>query len=155
MCVAAVAVRAAIADETGGSMLEEFKKFAMRGNVVDLAVGVIIGAAFGAIVNSLVADIVMPMISAITGGLDFSNYFIPLSSKVTASSLADAKKQGAVFAWGNFLTIVINFAIIALALFLVVKGINRLKTPEVSAEPAAPSPEVKLLTEIRDALKSR
>ena len=86
-------------------MLEEFKKFAMRGNVVDLAVGVIIGAAFGAIVNSLVGDIIMPLIGAATGGLDFSNYFIPLSSKVTATTLAEAKKQGAVLAWGNFLTI--------------------------------------------------
>jgi large conductance mechanosensitive channel len=90
-------------------MLEEFKKFAMRGNVVDLAVGVIIGVAFGAIVNSLVGDIIMPIIGAITGGLDFSNYFTPLSSNVTATALADAKKQGAVLAWGNFLTIVLNF----------------------------------------------
>src|SRR3954447_1480302 len=94
-------------------MFEEFKKFALRGNVVDLAVGVIIGVAFGAIVNSLVTDILMPVIGAIAGGLDFSNYFIPLSSKVTADSLADAKKQGAVLAWGNFLTITINFIIVA------------------------------------------
>ncbi len=136
-------------------MLEEFKKFAMRGNVVDLAVGVIIGAAFGAIVNSLVADIVMPLIGAATGGLDFSNYFVPLSAKVTASSLAEARKQGAVFAWGNFLTICINFIIIAFALFLCIKGINRMKKPEKPAAPAAPSEEVVLLTEIRDALKSR
>src|ERR1700751_4667840 len=107
-------------------MLEEFKKFAMRGNVVDLAVGVIIGAAFGGIVNSLVADIVMPLIGSIAGGLDFSNHFLPLSSKVTATALVDAKKQGAVLAWGNFLTILINFLIVAWALFLVVKGINRL-----------------------------
>jgi large conductance mechanosensitive channel len=135
-------------------MFGEFKKFAMRGNVVDLAVGVIIGAAFGAIVNSLVSDIVMPLIGSITGGLDFSNYFLPLSSKVTASSLAEARKQGAVFAWGNFLTIVINFVIIAWVLFLCIKGINRLEAPK--PPPAAePSPEVKLLTEIRDALKSR
>ena len=135
-------------------MFEEFKKFAMRGNVIDLAVGVIIGAAFGAIVNSLVNDIIMPIIGAVTGGLDFSNYFIPLSSKVTATSLADARKQGAVFAWGNFLTTCINFIIIAIALFAAIKGINRLKTPE--APPAAgPSKEVQLLTEIRDALKAR
>src|SRR5580658_7757542 len=105
-------------------MLEEFKKFAMRGNVVDLAVGVIIGAAFGGIVNSLVNDIIMPLISAVSGGLDFSNYFIPLSSKVTAHSLVEAKKEGAVFAWGNFLTVTINFIIIAFALFAAVKGIN-------------------------------
>jgi large conductance mechanosensitive channel len=136
-------------------MLEEFKKFAMRGNVVDLAIGVIIGAAFGAIVNSLVSDIVMPLIGAVTGGLDFSNYFVPLSSKVTASSLVEARKQGAVFAWGNFLTICINFIIIAIALFLVIKGINRLKAPEKPTAPAAPSPEVVLLTEIRDTLKNR
>ena len=117
-------------------MLEEFKKFAMRGNVVDLAVGVIIGAAFGAIVNSLVGDIIMPLIGAVTGGLDFSNYFIPLSSKVTATSLAEAKKQGAVLAWGNFLTFVINFLIIACVLFLAIKGINRLKAPEPPKAPA-------------------
>ena len=136
-------------------MLEEFKTFAMRGNVVDLAVGVIIGAAFGAIVNSLVSDIIMPLIGAATGGLDFSNYFLPLSSKVTAASLAEAKKQGAVFAWGNFLTLVINFLIIAFVLFLAIKGINRLKTPEAPKAPPAPSAEVQLLTEIRDTLKAR
>jgi large conductance mechanosensitive channel len=140
-------------------MLEEFKTFAMRGNVVDLAVGVIIGAAFGAIINSLVSDIIMPLIGAATGGLDFSNYFIPLSSKVTATSLAEAKKQGAVFAWGSFLTLVINFLIIAFVLFLAIKGINRLKAPEAPKEepkaPPTPSAEVHLLTEIRDALKAR
>jgi large conductance mechanosensitive channel len=135
-------------------MLEEFKKFAMRGNVVDLAVGVIIGAAFGAIVTSLVGDIVMPVIGAITGGLDFSNYFIPLSPKVTASTLAEAKKEGAVLAYGNFLTVILNFMIIAFALFLAIKGINRLKTPEPPAAASGPSPEVQLLTEIRDALKN-
>jgi large conductance mechanosensitive channel len=134
-------------------MLEEFEKFAMRGNVVDLAVGVIIGAAFGAIVNSLVSDVVMPLIGAITGGLDFSNYFIPLSSKVTATSLVEARKQGAVLAWGNFLTLVNNFLIIAWVLFLAIKAINRLK--EAPPAPAAPAPEVQLLTEIRDLLKSR
>ncbi len=133
-------------------MLEEFKKFAMRGNVVDLAVGVIIGAAFGAIVNSLVADIIMPIIGAVTGGLDFSNYFVPLSAKVHAATLVDAKKEGAVLAYGNFLTLVINFAIIAYALFLIVKGINRLYVPQPAA-PAGPSKEVQLLTEIRDLLK--
>jgi large conductance mechanosensitive channel len=119
-------------------MLEEFKTFAMRGNVVDLAVGVIIGAAFGAIVSSLVGDIIMPLIGAATGGLDFSNYFIPLSSKVTATSLAEAKKQGAVFAWGSFLTLVINFLIIAFVLFLAIKGINRLKAPEAPNRPSHP-----------------
>src|ERR1700744_1990668 len=133
-------------------MFEEFKKFAMRGSVVDLAVGVIIGAAFGAIVNSLVNDIIMPLIGAITGGLDFSNYFIPLSAKVTATSLAEAKKQGAVLAWGNFVTLAINFLIIAWVLFLAIKGINKLKT-EPPAAPPGPSKEEQLLTEIRDLLK--
>src|SRR6185312_13594352 len=108
-------------------MLEEFKKFAMKGNVVDLAVGLVIGAAFGAIVNSLVADVIMPIIGAITGGLDFSNYYISLSKAVTAGNLADAKKQGAVLAWGNFLTLCLNFIIVALALFIVVRIMNRLK----------------------------
>jgi large conductance mechanosensitive channel len=136
-------------------MFDEFKTFAMRGNVVDLAVGVIIGAAFGAIINSLVGDIIMPLIGAATGGLDFSNYFIPLSSKVTATSLVEAKKQGAVFAWGSFLTVAINFLIIAFVLFLAIKGINRLKKEEPAAAPAGPSPEVVLLTEIRDTLKAR
>ena len=136
-------------------MLEEFKKFAMRGNVVDLAVGVIVGAAFGAIVNSLVADIVMPLIGSVTGGLDFSNNFVPLSAKVTATALVDAKKQGAVLAWGNFVTLVINFLIIAWVLFLCIKGINRLKAPETPAAPAPPSREAQLLAEIRDLLKAR
>jgi large conductance mechanosensitive channel len=135
-------------------MFEEFKKFAMRGNVVDLAVAVIIGAAFGAIVNSLVNDIVMPLIGAVTGGIDFSNYFLPLSSKVTATALTEARKQGAVLAWGNFITLVINFLIIALAMFFAVKGINSLKKAE-PPPPAAPSKEEQLLAEIRDLLKSR
>jgi large conductance mechanosensitive channel len=140
-----------------GEMIEEFKKFAMRGNVIDLAVGVIIGAAFGGIVNSLVNDIIMPLIGAVTGGLDFSNYFLSLSSKITATSLADARKQGAVLAWGNFVTLVINFLIIAWVLFMCIKGINRLKAepPPAPAEPPPPSKEVLLLTEIRDALKAR
>ena len=135
-------------------MLEEFKKFAMRGNVVDLAIGVIIGAAFGAIVNSLVGDIIMPIIGAITGGLDFSNYFTPLSSKVTASNLLDAKKQGAVLAWGNFITLTLNFLIIAVVLFIVIRAINRFKRHEEAAPvPPKPTREVELLTEIRDLLK--
>jgi large conductance mechanosensitive channel len=136
-------------------MFEEFKKFAMRGNVVDLAVAVIIGAAFGAIVNSLVNDIVMPLVGAVTGGIDFSNFFLPLSSKVTATALAEARKQGAVLAWGNFFTLVINFLIIALAMFFAVKGINSLKKAEPPPPPPAPSKEEQLLAEIRDLLKSR
>ena len=135
-------------------MLEDFKKFAMRGNVVDLAVGVIIGAAFGAIVASLVADIIMPIIGAVTGGLDFSNYFVKLSSKVTADSLVEAKKQGAVLAYGNFLTIVINFMIIAWVLFMVIRAMTRLQKKE-DAAPPKPSKEVELLTEIRDVLKAQ
>lgn len=134
-------------------MLKEFREFAMKGNVVDLAIGVIIGAAFGKIVESLVGDMVMPVFGALTGGLDFSNYFIPLSGAVTADSLAEARKQGAVLAWGSFLTIVINFAIIAGALFMVVKGINRLKAQEVKKEGAKPAPRQEmLLAEIRDLL---
>jgi len=137
-------------------MLTEFKKFALRGNVVDLAIGVIIGAAFSSIVNSLVGDIIMPVVGAITGGIDFSNYYLPLSSKVTATTLAEAKKEGAVLAWGNFLTISLNFIIIAFVLFLVIRGINRLSYKEAEAEKAPPlSKTEELLTEIRDQLKSR
>jgi large conductance mechanosensitive channel len=135
-------------------MLKEFREFAMKGNVVDLAVGVIIGAAFGGIVNSLVTDIIMPIIGAGTGGLDFSNYFVPLSKSVTAGNLADAKKQGAVFAWGNFLTLTLNFLIIAVVLFFVVRLMNQMKRREEAA-PAPPklTRQEELLTEIRDALK--
>jgi large conductance mechanosensitive channel len=137
-------------------MLEEFRKFAMRGNVVDLAVGVIIGAAFGAIVASLVADVIMPLVGAATGGLDFSNYFYQLTG-TKAATLADAKKNGAVLAWGNFVTIVINFVIIAFVLFMVVRGINKLqrKEAEKPAEPAPPTKQEVLLTEIRDLLAKR
>ena len=108
-------------------MLKEFRDFAMKGNVVDLAVAVIIGAAFGAIVTSLVGDIIMPIIGAITGGLEFSNHFIGLSKAVMSPVLAEAKKQGAVLGWGNFLTIAVNFLIIAFILFLVVRALNNLK----------------------------
>src|SRR6266568_383083 len=135
-------------------MIEEFKKFALRGNAVDLAIGVIIGAAFGAIVNSLVGDILSPMIGALTGGFDFSNYFLPLSSKVTADSLVEAKKQGAVLAWGNFVTVLINFIIIAWVLFFIVKLLNRLMPAEAAKAPALTKQE-QLLTEIRDLLQAR
>ena len=136
-------------------MLKEFRDFAMKGNVVDLAVGVIIGAAFGAIVSSLVGDIIMPVIGAITGGLDFSNYFTGMSKAVTATNLVDAKKQGAVLAWGNFLTLTLNFLIVAFVLFIVVQLMGKLKKKEAAAPaaPPPPSPEVQLLTEIRDLLK--
>jgi large conductance mechanosensitive channel len=138
-------------------LLKEFREFAIKGNVVDLAVGVIIGAAFGAIVTSTVADIIMPIIGAITGGLDFSNYFTPLSGAVTATNLADAKKQGAVLAWGNFLTLTLNFLIVAFVLFIVIRVINRLrrKDAEKPSAPAAPTMDQKLLMEIRDLLKAR
>jgi large conductance mechanosensitive channel len=139
-------------------MLEEFKKFALRGNVIDLAIGVIIGAAFSSIVNSLVGDVITPVIGAITGGLDFSNYFLPLSSKVTADTLVEAKKQGAVLGYGSFLTVTINFMIIAFILFLVIRGINRLSFQQKKEEEDKPPPLTKteeLLTEIRDELKAR
>jgi large conductance mechanosensitive channel len=135
-------------------MLQEFKKFALRGNVVDLAVGVIIGAAFGAIITSMVADIIMPLVGAVTGGLDFSNYFLPLSSKVTAASLVEAKKQGAVLAWGSFLTVTINFVIIAFVLFLAIRAIGRLMAKEAEKTPPLTKQE-QLLTEIRDLLQNR
>ena len=135
-------------------MLEEFKKFALRGNVVDLAIGVIIGAAFSGIVNSLVGDVIMPIIGAVTGGIDFSNYYVPLSSKVTATTLADAKKEGAVLAWGNFLTITLNFIIVAFVLFLVIRAINQFSRKEAEKAPT-PTKTEELLTEIRDQLKSR
>src|SRR5712691_341598 len=138
-------------EEKGLRMLNEFRAFAMKGNVIDLAVGVIIGAAFGAIVSSLVGDIIMPIIGAVTGGLDFSNYFVRLSSKVTADSLAEAKKQGAVLAWGTFLTIVINFLIIAFVLFLAIRALSRLMAREAEKAPAL-SKQEQLLTEIRDLL---
>lgn len=136
-------------------MLKEFRDFAMRGNVVDLAIGVIIGAAFSKIVNALVEDIIMPVIGAITGGLDFSNYFLPLSKAVTANSLTDARRQGAVFAWGDFLTVSVNFIIIAFVLFLLVRAINyfRRAAEREAAPPAAPPPRQEmLLEEIRDLL---
>ena len=137
-------------------MWQEFRDFAMRGNALDLAVGVIIGAAFGKIVDGLVNDIIMPIIG-IAGKADFSNHFIPLSSAVTATNLTDARKQGGVFAYGDFITIVINFLIVAAALFLVIKGINTLnkKPAPAPAAPPPPSQEVVLLTQIRDALAQR
>ena len=134
-------------------MLKEFRDFAMKGNVVDLAVGVIIGAAFGSIVTSLVGDIIMPVIGGITGGLDFSNYFTGLSKAVTSNNLADAKKQGAVLAWGNFLTLTLNFIIIAFVLFIVIRFINQLKRKDEAAPPPKPTRQEELLTEIRDLLK--
>ncbi|MFG1350622.1 large conductance mechanosensitive channel protein MscL [Xanthobacter autotrophicus] len=134
-------------------MLKEFREFAVKGNVMDLAIGVIIGAAFGNIVASLVGDIFMPVIGAVTGGLDFSNHFIALSSAVTADNLVDAKKQGAVIAYGSFITIAINFLIVAAVMFLVVRTINTLRRAEEN-KPAPTRSEV-LLSEIRDLLAKR
>ncbi|MGO4387438.1 large conductance mechanosensitive channel protein MscL [Microvirga sp. 2YAF29] len=140
-------------------MWNEFKQFALRGNVVDLAIGIIIGAAFGRIVDSLVGDVFMPIVGAVTGGLDFSNYFTALSGNVTSTALNEAKNQGAVLAWGNFITVAINFVIIAWILFLLVKGMNRLRRAEDAKTGTAEKPpeipaDVKLLTEIRDLLKT-
>ncbi len=140
-------------------MLSEFREFAVKGNVMDLAVGVIIGGAFGKIVDSLVNDMIMPVIGAVTGGLDFSNYFIPLAHQ-TATTLAEAKKGGAVLAYGSFLTAVVYFVILAFVIFMMIKQINRLKrepepAPATPAPPAPPAEDIVLLREIRDALARR
>ncbi len=134
-------------------MLEEFKKFALKGNVVDLAVGVIIGAAFSQIVSSLVEDVVMPVIGFITGGLDFTNYFVQLSGP-DAATYAAAKEAGATVGYGAFLTAALNFMIVAWILFLAVRGINRMRRKE-EEKPAEPPKEEQLLTEIRDILAAR
>jgi large conductance mechanosensitive channel len=135
---AAISLPVRKVEAKGLQVLKEFREFAMKGNVVDLAVG----------------DIIMPIVSAITGGLDFSNYYTPLSKTVTAGNLADAKKQGAVLAWGNFLTLTINFVIIAFVLFVVIRAMNKLKRKDEAAPPPAkPTREVELLSEIRDLLK--
>ena len=138
-------------------MWQEFKAFALKGNAFDLAIGVIIGAAFGKIVDGIVNFLIMPIIGAITGGLDFTNYFTGLSKAVTASNLVDAKKQGAVLAWGNFLTLTLNFAIVAFVLFMVIRLMNKLKReqPAVPAAPPGPTKDQELLTEIRDLLKQK
>jgi large conductance mechanosensitive channel len=139
-------------------LMQEFKKFVMRGNVVDLAVGVIIGAAFGKIVSSLVDDMIMPPIGKLLGNMDFSNLYVPLSDKVTTGlALVEAKKLGPVLAWGNFLTIVINFIIVAFCIFMVVKAVNALQRKEEAkpAPPPGPTVDQKLLGEIRDLLKTR
>jgi len=135
-------------------MLKKFQEFALRGNVVDLAIGVIIGVAFGNIVNSIVGDIFMPVVGAVTGGLDFSNYFTKLSPGVTADTLAEAKKQGAVLAWGNFITVTINFIIITAVLFLVVNLMHKLQKKEAEQPSSPPLTRTeKLLEEIRDLMK--
>lgn len=138
------------------AMLEEFKKFAMRGNVVDLAVGVIIGGAFGRIVDSLVQDVIMPPIGKLFGGLDFANYYIPLNHQPYHLPLAEAKKAGAVLAYGNFLTILLNFILLAFVIFQMVRLINRLRGPHeaAAAKPAVTPEDILLLREIRDSLKN-
>ena len=135
-------------------MLKEFKEFAMKGNMVDLAVGIIIGGAFGGLVASMVADIIMPIIGLITGGLDFSQLYIQLAGE-PAATLETAKEAGATLAYGNFITLVINFVIIAFVLFMIIKAMNKLKKQEEEKPPVpeAPAPDVALLTEIRDLLK--
>ena len=142
-------------------MLQEFKAFAVKGNVVDLAVAVIIGAAFGKIVDSLVQDVIMPVVGRIFGGLDFSNYYLPLNNQAMNLTLVEAKKAGAVLAYGNFITILINFLILAFIIFQMVRLINKARTlsfrrqqeVENAAPAALPSEDILLLREIRDALR--
>lgn len=138
-------------------MIQEFKAFAIKGNVIDLAVGVIIGAAFAKIVDSLVQDIIMPVAGKLFGGLDFTSYYLPLNGQGTHLALAEAKKLGAVFAYGNFITILLNFLILAFIIFQMVRLLNKAKRDEPAA-PAQPAPtpeDVVLLREIRDALNKR
>ena len=132
--------------------MTEFKEFATKGSVMDLAVGVIIGGAFGKIVDSLVGDLIMPIVSKIFGGLDFSNYFIPLAGQA-ATTLVEAKKTGAVFAYGSFITVAINFIILAFIIFMIVKQMNRMKREAPPAAAAVTPEDVVLLREIRDSLK--
>jgi len=136
-------------------MLQEFKTFISKGNVMDLAVGVIIGAAFAAITASLVGDVIMPFVGWIFGGLDFSNYFVALGDGVTATTLEEAKKQGSVFAYGSFISAIVNFVIIAFIIFMLVKTVNSMKKAEEAGPPPAPAADIVLLTEIRDALKKK
>jgi large conductance mechanosensitive channel len=133
-------------------MLKEFKEFALRGNMVDLAIGVIIGGAFGGLVNSIVADIFMPIIAVLTGGVDYTNKYVQLSGTPVEGNLEAARQAGATLAWGNFVTLLINFLIIAWILFLVVKAMNRMKRQQPPPAPPAPPEDVVLLKEIRDLL---
>jgi large conductance mechanosensitive channel len=134
-------------------MASEFKEFALKGNVMDLAVGVIIGGAFGKIVDSLVGDIIMPIVGKIIGNVDFSNMYVALSGQPTGLALAEAKKAGSVLAYGNFITIAINFIILAFVIFQLVKMMNRMKKAEPPPAPAPTPEDVVLLREIRDSLK--
>ncbi len=140
-------------------MLKEFKEFALKGNLVDMAVAFVMGAAFTKLSTSFIEGLIMPMVGMLSGGMDFTNKFVPLSDKVTATSLVEAKKQGAVLAYGDFITVAINFVIVAFVMFLVVKAINKAKAltekPAAPAGPPEPTAEEKLLTEIRDLLKQK
>ncbi len=135
------------------SIVSEFKEFAVKGNVMDLAVGVIIGGAFGKIVDSIVNDLIMPVVGKVTGGLDFSNYFIGLNGQAAGLPLAEARKAGAVFAYGNFITVLIYFIILAFIIFMMIKQVNRLKKEAPPAPPSATPEDVLLLRQIRDSLK--
>ncbi len=134
-------------------MMQEFKAFAVKGNVVDLAVAVIIGGAFGKIVDSAVKDIIMPIVGKIFGGLDFANYYLPLNNQDASLTLAEAQKLGAVFAYGNFITILINFLILAFIIFQMVRILGQLKRDEPAEEAPATPEDIVLLREIRDSLK--
>jgi large conductance mechanosensitive channel len=136
-------------------MWNEFKTFAFKGNAFDLAIGVIIGAAFSRIVDGIVNLLIMPIIGAVTGGLNFDDYFLPLSANVTATSLVEAQKQGAVLAYGALITVIVNFLIVAFVLFQLVKAANRMRKAEPAPPPAGPTRSEVLLEEIRDALKSK
>jgi len=135
------------------SIAKEFKEFALKGNVIDLAVGVIIGGAFGKIVDSIVGDLIMPLVSRVFGGLDFSNYYLALSGQAAGLSLVEAKKLGAVFAYGSFMTVAINFVILAFIVFMMVKQMNRLHREDTPTAQAPAPEDVLLLREIRDSLR--
>lgn len=141
------------------SFSQEFKTFVVKGNVMDLAVGVIIGGAFGKIVDSVVSDLIMPLVSTIFGGLDFSNYYVALAGQTAGLPLLEAKKLGAVFAYGNFITVALNFVILAFIIFVMIRQINRLNTAKAAPEAPAAAPitpeDVLLLREIRDSLRTK
>lgn len=141
------------------SFSQEFKTFVIKGNVMDLAVGVIIGGAFGKIVDSAVSDLIMPLVSKLFGGLDFSNYYVALAGQTAGLSLLEAKKLGSVFAYGNFITVALNFVILAFIIFLMIRQMNRMsaaKADSAAPEAAPVTPEdVMLLREIRDSLKTK
>ncbi|MEK7346739.1 MAG: large conductance mechanosensitive channel protein MscL [Pseudomonadota bacterium] len=141
------------------SFTQEFKTFVVKGNVMDLAVGVIIGGAFGKIVDSAVGDLIMPLVSKIFGGLDFSNYYVALAGQTAGLSLLEAKKLGAVFAYGNFITVALNFIILAFIIFMMIRQVNRLTAAKAAPEAPAAAPitpeDVLLLREIRDSLRNK